>query len=52
MPAPSMAPPPLPGGGRPQQPNPGQMGPSGGVSPEMERMQQQQATAGELQAAY
>jgi hypothetical protein len=50
--APSMAPPPLPGGGRPQQPNPGQMGPTGGVSPDMERMQQQQATAGELQAAY
>jgi hypothetical protein len=35
----------------PQQPNPGQMGPTGGISPGTERAQAQQETAGELQGS-
>jgi hypothetical protein len=40
----------LPGGGRPQQPNPSQMGPTGGVSPAQEKNSQRQAGSADAQA--
>lgn len=43
--------PPVPGGVRPQQPNPMQMGPTGGVSPTTERNSMRQDRSAEIQAA-
>ncbi|MFP3325220.1 hypothetical protein R0K05_19360, partial [Planococcus sp. SIMBA_160] len=41
----------FPGGSRPQQPNP-RGGMAGNITPDTERNQRQQETAGELQATY
>jgi hypothetical protein len=46
---PPAGPPALPGGGRPGQPNPGQMGPSGGMSPDQESNQIVQEPSAENQ---
>lgn len=40
----------MPPGFNPGQPNPGQMGPNGGISPDTEQAQAQQETSGDMQA--